>query len=69
MDEQIRIVQLVKRALEAVHQTVWQVSDETNCVEHVPELAVGKSQLPLRGVQSLEEAICRLQPAPSHAVD
>ena len=57
MHEQVSMVELFEGGLEAINETVRQISNEADCVHHYCLLAVWQTDLPLGCIECLEESI------------
>ena len=57
MHEQVSMVELFEGGLEAINETVRQISNEADCVHHYCLLAVWQTDLPLGCIERLEESI------------
>ena len=61
MHEQVSMVELFEGGLEAINETVRQISNEADCVHHYCLLAVWQTDLPLSCIERLEESILRFK--------
>ena len=61
MHEQVSMVELFEGGLEAINETVRQISNEADRVHHNCLLTIWQSDLSLGCIERLEESVLRLE--------